>query len=368
MVRLSEADYMATLDAVHEVAGVANPDEFAPVVLRHLAGLIRSDVTGVNEVDPASGRVVYVVEPASFEFPPGSAELLGSLASQHPLIRHHTDTGDGSAVKISDLLAPAAWHDTEIYRRFYAPLGVEHQMSITLPAPLPIIVGIALNRAEGDFGERDRAVLNLLRPHLAQSWRRAREYERLETMLRAAGTVLARSGSGVIVLSEPPQEITGGSWVSLYRFFGRPAPRDPLPGRVRRWLDWQRSQAHGADAGIELARPLRATLDGRQLVLRYLPGVRGREDVILLDERPSGAPTATLRGVGLTEREAVVLHLVSSGATNAEIARQLSLSTWTVKRHLGNVYAKLGVSSRVQVAALALEIDAHHRLPGDPAP
>jgi DNA-binding CsgD family transcriptional regulator len=95
--------------------------------------------------------------------------------------------------------------------------------------------------------------------------------------------------------------------------------------------------------------------------LRYLPGRRGLPDVILLDEVATDPSSDVLRAVGLSEREEAVVRLVGNGASNADIAVQLSLSVWTVKRHLANIYTKLGVSNRVRLAALALEIDAHHR-------
>ncbi|HEY5336499.1 MAG TPA: hypothetical protein VIJ71_10855, partial [Mycobacteriales bacterium] len=266
MLRLSDGDFLAVLGVVREAAGVASRDEFGPLVLREMAGLVRSDVTSLNEVDPASRRLVYLVEPASYVFPAGAAGVFAELAHRHPLVRHHADTGDGSAIKIGDFLDAAAWRESEIYRRFYAQLGLEHQMSITLPAPRPIVLGIALNRAQGDFDERDRAVLNLVRPHLAQSWRRTRDHERLEILLGAASGVLSESGAGVIVLGDPVQELTGGALVTLFRFFGRPTPRDALPVRVRSWLDSQQAQVGPAADSLDLGRPLRATVEGRQLV------------------------------------------------------------------------------------------------------
>jgi DNA-binding CsgD family transcriptional regulator len=360
MARLSEEDLLAVLEVAHEIARVGSRDEFGTVLLRELGRLVRSDVTTLNEIDPAAGRLVYRVAPESFVFPAGSTQLFAELAHQHPLIRHHGKSGDGSAIKVSDFLGQDAWRESELYQRFYALVGVEHQMSITLPAPLPIVVGLAFNRAGPDFGERDRAVLNLVRPHLAQSWRRTREYERLRSMLGAAGAVLSQQGAGVIVLADPVHELTAGALTSLYRFFGRPAPRDALPVRVRHWLLTQQTHL-GDSAGLELARPLRASVDGRQLVLRHLPGLRDQQDVILLDERPLVAPTGTLQALGLTDREVVVVRLLGSGASNAEIAQRLSLSPWTVKRHLANIYAKLGVRSRTGASSLVLEIDAHHQ-------
>lgn len=58
---------------------------------------------------------------------------------------------------------------------------------------------------------------------------------------------------------------------------------------------------------------------------------------------------------GLTGREAEVLALVAAGRSNREIAASLVLSPKTVARHLSNIFAKLGVSSRTQAAAYAFE-------------
>ena len=54
----------------------------------------------------------------------------------------------------------------------------------------------------------------------------------------------------------------------------------------------------------------------------------------------------------LTAREAEVAELVGAGATNAEIARALYMSLGTVKTHLRQIYAKLGVRNRTQLAIL----------------
>jgi DNA-binding NarL/FixJ family response regulator len=53
---------------------------------------------------------------------------------------------------------------------------------------------------------------------------------------------------------------------------------------------------------------------------------------------------------GLTDRERQVAAGVSEGLTNAEIAGRLHLGVATVKTHVGSVFAKLGVTNRVQVA------------------
>jgi Response regulator containing a CheY-like receiver domain and an HTH DNA-binding domain len=62
-----------------------------------------------------------------------------------------------------------------------------------------------------------------------------------------------------------------------------------------------------------------------------------------------------LQSLGLTPREAEILFWVSQGKTNPEICTILEMKLFTVKKHLENIYAKLGVENRTAACAVALE-------------
>ncbi|MFN2555321.1 MAG: LuxR C-terminal-related transcriptional regulator, partial [Nitriliruptorales bacterium] len=93
-------------------------------------------------------------------------------------------------------------------------------------------------------------------------------------------------------------------------------------------------------------------LDAARWVFRQLGAVPDLARVEMLSRRVA-ADTAS----GLTARELQVLALVATGKTNREIAQKLVISDHTVRRHLQNIFAKLGVSSRAAATAYALQ---HH--------
>jgi DNA-binding CsgD family transcriptional regulator len=82
----------------------------------------------------------------------------------------------------------------------------------------------------------------------------------------------------------------------------------------------------------------------------------------------SGGESAVMRGVvgeattvkrdtfGLSKREREVLSLIAEGRTNREIGERLFISQKTVGVHVGNILAKLGVSGRVEAAAVAIRL------------
>jgi DNA-binding CsgD family transcriptional regulator len=63
-----------------------------------------------------------------------------------------------------------------------------------------------------------------------------------------------------------------------------------------------------------------------------------------------------MQNLGLTEREAEVLHWVAEGKTNPEIAVILSISPRTAQKHVENLLSKLGVETRTAAARIALEM------------
>ena len=65
------------------------------------------------------------------------------------------------------------------------------------------------------------------------------------------------------------------------------------------------------------------------------------------------------RDFGLTDREHEIVGLIVEAAGNKEIADRLRISEKTVKNHLTNIYDKLGVSGRLELAVFAIDNGLH---------
>jgi DNA-binding CsgD family transcriptional regulator len=75
----------------------------------------------------------------------------------------------------------------------------------------------------------------------------------------------------------------------------------------------------------------------------------------LASDGPAGAPQPPAGLGSLTDREREVVALLARGATNRAIAETLVISERTVERHIANIFAKLDLSSRTQLAVFAVE-------------
>jgi DNA-binding NarL/FixJ family response regulator len=94
----------------------------------------------------------------------------------------------------------------------------------------------------------------------------------------------------------------------------------------------------------ELRRAIKAAVEGQ---VQLSPQAAAR---LLREVRAPESPET------LTERETEVLRLLAQGQANKEIARTLHIGEKTVKTHVSNILAKLGVQSRTQAALFAVQL------------
>jgi DNA-binding CsgD family transcriptional regulator len=114
------------------------------------------------------------------------------------------------------------------------------------------------------------------------------------------------------------------------------------------------SGVNGLESGASDVNGLESGVSGLNGLESGAPEVDGTS------RRPSAVPEGRIPPAGtLTAREHEIALLVSQGLSNRAIAGELVISSATVARHVANILAKLGFSSRTQVAAWMVERRAH---------
>jgi DNA-binding CsgD family transcriptional regulator len=303
------------------------------------------------------------VLPDSPGFTPEIERVIHQHFDEHPILHHMPQTLNG-AYQISDFVSRKELHYFEaLYQQFLRPLALEEQITFFLQNTSSgswsnvtqtdaTLVGFSLHRAQRNFTERDRLILNLLTPHLSQAHRNAQQYQRLQQDLSQLHQTLNHLGLVVLSAEGQVQRVTPQAVEWLEAYFPKPTSASQLPDHVWAWVKHQISCATLESNVLKAQLPLRIEQAGRQLVIRLIVE---QEQYLLLLEEQTLSLSKSIALLGLSQRETEVLFWVMQGKDNKAIAVHLRVGKSTVGKHLENIYRKLGVQSRTEAIAQALE-------------
>jgi DNA-binding CsgD family transcriptional regulator len=344
------------MEFLREIYTVSDLHALRSRLIATLPKLVPADMTTYHEMNPAQATSENWVEPPEL----GTAfwaQIWAQYMTEHPVLTYNLRTQDGRAFKISDFLAQSQFHRLGLYNEFFHRMGVEDVMSFALSMSPSHVIGMGLHRSKRNFSERDRLRLNLLRPHLSQTYRNAAVVTRMQQELTLVKQGVEKLDQGIIVLTQNGrvQLMTARAqqWVEAY--FGVPAGlTDTLPAALERWFKHQEALLLGTDTVPPTREPLVAEREGKRLVVRLL--AEGEHYLLLLEEQRTTLSPEALKSLGLTRREAEVLAWVAQGRSNYAIGVLLGIREPTVKKHLEHIYAKLGVWNRTEAGARALAV------------
>src|SRR5579871_2034315 len=185
VVHVSLSALESALRFADDLADTDDPADLGRRALPGLARLIPGDVLSYNEFGPEPGQVAYYAFPEDVVFSPDIMAAFEAHVNENPLIDHLATTGDGSPMMISDFLSQERFHRLGVYAEFYRHVPVEYQLAIGLPKTDGRVIGVALNRARGDFTEDDRDLLTVLRAPMVRAMIRARSRHRARQALNS---------------------------------------------------------------------------------------------------------------------------------------------------------------------------------------
>jgi DNA-binding CsgD family transcriptional regulator len=365
METLQSDDLSKLHQGIQQLYTLHDLDTFKVDALRIVDRLVPSDIPIFNSVNFQASQTKDTYLPSNF---PSLTSQLQSIKikylGEHPFMQNLPQIMNG-ACKISDFVSQSELHSLEgIYQQFLRRLDTEEQMILLLPPPETnlwlqqvssdkIIYGLTLNRDRRSFTERDRSILNLLRPHLSQAYENVVRCDRLQQELNEVRQSLNYLGAIVLDCVGQIKSIAPQAIIWLEAYFTKPTCTRQLPDYLRSWVKYQIDRlTQDADLADEFL-PLKIQQAGRELTIRLIVD-RERSQYLLLLEEKTLSSFSSLTLLGLSQRETEVLTLVMQGKENKAIGSQLSIHPGTVRKHLENIYSKWNVASRTEAIAHAL--------------
>jgi DNA-binding CsgD family transcriptional regulator len=164
---LKTSDVRAALTLVYDAGTDRGPDAVSRSFLAGLADLIPADViVGYSEVEvKRPWRVVDRVEIPSEGVPEALQREAKPFCRQDPL-QNAARRAEQRVLKLSDFLTPSSMRELAFYELVWKQLGIHDSLRVWLPAPTGRARAVYLERSSRDFTERERALLQLLRPSL----------------------------------------------------------------------------------------------------------------------------------------------------------------------------------------------------------
>jgi DNA-binding CsgD family transcriptional regulator len=348
---MKPVDYKAIHEELPEIYRLRDVASLPAVMLEAIRRVIPCIFCTYNQVNHHTGALVAAYHPAEWQsamegIMPQMAPHIGS----HPVYRNVYENGDGSPHFVSDFVSAEDWKLTP-FATALETIGVDDSLIFCLHTSRQELIFIALNRGDRSFSERDREVAAYLRPHLTAAFENAVAFTEAQALALLSARAIEQSSHGVALvdLSGNILHTNAHAGDLLQRYFaGNSSWKAVLPDSVKAWLQRQ------ADPNPSPADPMQIDVDGSRLSIRSAT-LDDNRYIILFQESHEGEQAGRLRSLGLSKREAEVLHWIGEGKSNSEIGTILGISSRTVGKHLELIFQKINVDTRVAAALRAKE-------------
>ena len=174
MLDLGQADLRACLDTVHAIGAASTSSEaFARAGVSSLKRLVSGELTTLSicALDTGHRSVMSDVPGAISK---REIDAFDRHFHEHPLVSAHARNPRAETQRISDLVSAADFQRTGLYDEYYRPMRIDHAMGVPIHVERTLLVAFVFNRSGRDFDNRERARLEVIRPHLGDLHRMTR--------------------------------------------------------------------------------------------------------------------------------------------------------------------------------------------------
>lgn len=273
---------------------------------------------------------------------------------RHPMVVSTSGNTNTARVTISEVLPTRRWREQTIYNEVFRRHRFDYQQALNFPLGAGGSCALVIMRSGFDYTEREKKTFDLVRRMAIPALRRILRIEQIRAELELLSVGVDEAGLAVIGLDENGR---------LARF-SREASRllaeheetlapGSLMEEISRWLKSGNGEAHVLPTALGALR------------VRRSPATLRGSGFLFVEEVQRHSPPPTYQSHGLSKRESEVLHGITLGRGDAQIALEMGIGLRSVHEYCGRIFTKLGVSNRNAAAAAArrmvLKVPAHER-------
>lgn len=354
----SPDDWQAAADLLADAALADSFDALREVVVTAWSRLFHTDFVTFDHWDNHGQLLSFRARPDPGGSLAALVEPFRVFLHEHPMLPHWPEIIEhGMLMHLSDLMPVRNFLRTGLWNEVFLHMGVKYQLAFGARRDRSSVWSLAGGRLRGDFRPRDRELCRFLRPRLVRivgSMERHRVGRNTAALL---GDFFARRAVPYLLVTRDARVLESSPSARL-------ALGSALSGG---WPDPERLPATCAELCSVLAR---SSVGGRPLprfewvsltTLRVLVLRLAFDGTALVIVAPPTQPATPRSSIALTSRESEILSLLGEGQTNSAIAGRLGISPRTVDKHCENLFAKLGVETRLGAALLCASPDAAPR-------
>ncbi|MCQ4346980.1 helix-turn-helix transcriptional regulator [Pseudomonas stutzeri] len=277
---------------------------------------------------------------------------------------------------VDDLMSEKDWRESSYYQHWCGPKGVFHVMGVDIATPDSGKLRFRITRPESSpkFSARDRALCELILPHLRRALNMHNQLDRSQSMGALYSQAISRLSVATIVLDESgrvlqqnavAQEILAGA-DGLKLVGGRleasyPSDNRELQRLVRNAFARQGKESPAIAEAVSIARPSGQV--SLVVVVESVPSLewaesKGQPAVVVYIRDAVGksltSTTVAKQLFNLTPAETALCLELANGLSLEEAAEALNIRRNTARAHLRAIFSKTGVRRQTELVRIML--------------
>ncbi len=273
-------------------------------------------------------------------------------------------------LRYNDIIPYSQFMRTEYYNDFLAPQPIHFGMFLYLSSPKELLGRISVFRPKGceNFTEREVMIAKLFVPYLSFALENSKLYSKMREERDFFRIISECFSNGILILDEKLRPVfinqKASEFIAILKRIGILIGEDLLPKEIKEdCLEliglFKRGEIIPLPKNRIITYPRQHHFSFRSQIIHQNFHTECRTLLMVTIEELKGVKIdekSLEKAYCLTQREIEIVAWVVEGLKNSEIADRLFISELTVKKHIQNIFEKMGVKNRTSLTRKILSL------------